>query len=52
VWEEAIRLVATGRVNLRPLISRVFPLREAAQALALACAKAGVIKVQIDLQSS
>ena len=29
VWDEAIRLVASGRVNLQPLISRVFPLREA-----------------------
>jgi threonine dehydrogenase-like Zn-dependent dehydrogenase len=33
VWEEAIRLVAAGRVNLQPLISRVFPLRQAAEAL-------------------
>jgi L-idonate 5-dehydrogenase len=49
VWEEAIRLVASGRVNLQPLISRVFPLRQAADALALACAKTGVVKVQLDL---
>jgi L-idonate 5-dehydrogenase len=49
VWEEAIRLVASGRVNLRPLISQVLPLRQATKALALACAKAGVVKVQLDL---
>jgi L-idonate 5-dehydrogenase len=49
VWEEAIRLVASGRVNLQPLISRVFPLRQAAEALAVACAKTGVVKVQLDL---
>ena len=49
VWEEAIRLVASGRVNLRPLISRVFPLAEAPAAMALACAKCGVVKVQLDL---
>jgi L-idonate 5-dehydrogenase len=49
VWEEAIRLVASGRVNLQPLISRVLPLKQAAEALALACAKTGVVKVQIDL---
>ena len=49
VWEEAIRLVASGRVNLEPLISRVFPLSAAAEALKLACAKAGVVKVQLDL---
>ena len=49
VWEEAIRFVASGRVNLRPLISRVFPLRQAVDALELACAKSGVVKVQLDL---
>jgi L-idonate 5-dehydrogenase len=49
VWEEAIALVSSGRVNLRPLISRVFPLKEATAALELACAKTGVVKVQLDL---
>jgi L-idonate 5-dehydrogenase len=49
VWEEAIRLATSGRVNLRPLISRVFPLRQAGEALELACAKTGIVKVQIDL---
>ena len=51
VWEEAIRLAASGRVNLQPLISRVFPLRQATEALALACAKTGVVKVQLDLNA-
>ena len=50
-WEEAIRLVASGRANLRPLISRVFPLRQATEALLLACAKTGVVKVQLELNS-
>ncbi len=49
VWEEAIRLVSSGRVNLRPLISRVFPLRQVKEAVELACAKTGIVKVQIDL---
>ena len=49
VWEEAIRVVAAGRVNLQLLISRVFPLKQAPEALALACAKTGVVKVQLDL---
>lgn len=49
VWEEAIRLVASGRVDLQPLISRVFPLQQAAEALKLASAKTGVVKVQLDL---
>jgi L-idonate 5-dehydrogenase len=49
VWEEGIRLVGSGRVNLQPLISRVFPLQQAPEALTLACAKNGVVKVQLDL---
>ena len=49
VWEEAIRLVASWRVNLQPLISRMLPLKQATEALELACAKTGVVKVQIDL---
>ena len=49
VWEEAIRFVASGRVNVKPLISRVFPLAQAADALALASARTGVVKVQLDL---
>ncbi len=49
VWQEAIRLVTAGRVNLQPLISQVFPLRQAREALELACAKTGIVKVQIDL---
>jgi L-idonate 5-dehydrogenase len=49
VWEEGIRLVSSGRVNLQPLISRVFPLQQAREALTLACAKSGVVKVQLDL---
>ena len=52
VWEEAIRLVTSGRVNLHPLVSRVFPLRQAKAALELACSKRGVVKVQIDLLSN
>jgi L-idonate 5-dehydrogenase len=49
VWEEGIRLVASGRVNLQPLISRVLPLQQAPEALALAGAKSGVVKVQLSL---
>ncbi len=37
----------SGRVNLQSLISRVFALRQAGEALA--CAKTGVVKVQLDL---
>ena len=49
VFEEGIRLLTSGRVDLRPLVSRVFPLAEAPQALAAACQRDGVVKIQLDL---
>lgn len=49
VFEEGVRLLASGRVDLRPLVSRVFPLAEAPQALEAACQRDGVVKVQLDL---
>jgi hypothetical protein len=49
VFDEAIRLVASGRLNLQPLISRVFPLAEASQAFFLASDKAQALKVQIQI---
>jgi 2-desacetyl-2-hydroxyethyl bacteriochlorophyllide A dehydrogenase len=50
VFDEAIRLAASGRVNLQPLISRVFPLPQAAEAMAQASAKDNSIKVQVETQ--
>lgn len=47
VFEEAIHLVASGRVNLQPLISQVLPLSKVREAMALAQAKDDVLKVQI-----
>jgi L-idonate 5-dehydrogenase len=49
VFDEAIRLVASGRLNLQPLISRVFPLAEASAAMFLAADKAQAPKVQIQI---
>jgi len=49
VWPQAIRLAASGRVKLQPLISGVFPLRQAREALELACVRGGAVKVQLDL---
>ena len=49
VFDEAIRLVASGRLNLQPLISRVFPLSEASAAMFLAADKAQALKVQIQI---
>ncbi len=47
VFDEAIRLVASNRINLQPLISEVFPLGQATQALMRASAKDHTLKVQM-----
>jgi L-idonate 5-dehydrogenase len=49
VFEEAVRLAAAGRVNLRLLISDVFPLSESVQALRRAADKSHSLKVQIEM---
>ncbi len=49
VFVEAIRLVASGRVNLQPLISGVIPFSESAKAMVLASDKSKALKVQIQL---
>ena len=49
VFDEAIRLVAAGRINLRPLINGVFPLDEATGAFEFMADKARSFKVQIQI---
>jgi len=49
VFDEAIRLVETGRVDLEPLVSEVFPLEDFPQAMQRSFAKDDVIKVQIQI---
>jgi L-idonate 5-dehydrogenase len=49
VFEEAIRLVASGRVDLRPIYSGEFAADEAAKAFEVAGDKARSLKVQIRL---
>lgn len=49
VFGEAIRLVASGRVHLQPLLTTVFPIGECAQALRFAADKSQALKVQIQL---
>lgn len=49
VFDEAIRLVAAGRVNLRPLINGVFPLDKSSGAFDFAADKSQSFKVQIEL---
>jgi L-idonate 5-dehydrogenase len=49
VFDEAIRLVESGRVNLEPLISAIFPLEKLSEAMHRALAKDAVLKVQIQI---
>jgi L-idonate 5-dehydrogenase len=47
VFDECIRLVAAGRIPLRPLLSEVFPLSEVGRAFDLASSRSQAFKVQI-----
>ena len=49
VFDEAIRLIATNRIDLRPLITGVLPLAEAGRALRLAADKNQALKVQLEI---
>lgn len=49
VFDEAIRLVASGRIDLRPFISDVLPLADCRRAMELAGDKASALKVQLEL---
>jgi L-idonate 5-dehydrogenase len=49
VFDEAIRLIASGRVDLRPLISAVWPLAQIDEAMRNAMSRDGAIKVQIEV---
>jgi L-idonate 5-dehydrogenase len=52
VFDEAIRLIAANRLNLRPLISGMLPLADAGQALRLAADKNQALKVQLEITKS
>ncbi len=47
VFEEAIRLVASGRINLMPFITDVLSLNDITKAMNLAADKVNALKVQI-----
>jgi L-idonate 5-dehydrogenase len=50
VFGEAIRLIESKRLDVRPLVSSVLPLAEADKAMRLAGDKSGVLKIQIEIQ--
>ncbi len=49
VFGEAIRLAASGRVNLRPLVSEVLPLKRVSEAMTLAGVREKVLKVLVEI---
>ncbi|MCZ6775792.1 MAG: L-idonate 5-dehydrogenase [Ignavibacteria bacterium] len=48
VFSTAINLIASGRINLRPLITHTFPFGNFLSAMNLACGKENIIKVQVE----
>jgi L-idonate 5-dehydrogenase len=48
VFPMALKFAASRRIKLAPLISQTFPFDETPQAMAMAVAKQGVIKIQIE----
>ena len=49
VFDDAIALVRSGRVDVASLVSRVLPLEQAAQALGLAGNPGSAIKIQLQV---
>lgn len=49
VFDEAIRLVSSGRIDLIPFITSVLPLNDITQAMQLAADKVHALKVQLQL---
>jgi 2-desacetyl-2-hydroxyethyl bacteriochlorophyllide A dehydrogenase len=50
VFGEAIRLAASGRVDLRPLVSEILPMNQVTDAMTLASIKERVLKVQLEMR--
>ena len=49
IFDEAIRLVASGRINLRPFITGTLPLNDFNKAMHLAGDKLHALKVQVEI---
>jgi L-idonate 5-dehydrogenase len=49
VFEEAIRLVSSGRIDLKPFITGVLPLALITEAMELAADKVAALKVQVEI---
>ena len=47
VFDEAIRLVDSGRIDLRPFITGVLPINDITKAMHLAADKVNALKIQI-----
>ena len=52
VFEQAIRLVASGRLKLEPLITNVLPMARIAEAMRLAAGKDNALKVQVQMEAT
>jgi L-idonate 5-dehydrogenase len=51
VFDEAIRLVSSGRIDLRPFITGILPLNDFNKAMHLAADKVHALKVQVEIKA-
>lgn len=51
VFDEAIRLVASGRIDLRPFITGILPFTDFNKAMSLAADKVNALKVQVEIDA-
>jgi len=49
VFDEAIRLVGSGRINLQPFITGILPLNDFGKAMHMAADKVNALKVQVEI---
>ena len=49
VFDEAIRLVVAGRIDLRPFITDILPLNDITRAMHIAADKTNALKVQLEI---
>jgi L-idonate 5-dehydrogenase len=51
VFDEAIRLVSSGRIDLRTFITGILPLNDFNKAMHLAADKIHALKVQVEIEA-
>jgi L-idonate 5-dehydrogenase len=50
-FTEAVQLLASGGINVQPLLTNIFPMEKAIEAFELACDRSKAMKVQLSFES-